>query len=104
MGFSSGTYSRTNGVNTGANTWADDRDEPVAILATRHDTHDEDIASALSMCVLKDGTQTITADIPFNSNKITGLSAGTAVTDAVTLAQLQNSSVQHGSVGGTGGQ
>jgi hypothetical protein len=46
-----------------------------------------DISSGLSTCVLKDGTQTITANIPFGGFKITGLAAGTASGDSVRYEQ-----------------
>ena len=54
-----------------------------------------DIATALSTCVLKDGTQTLTANIPMSNFKLTGLGAGTASTDSVRLGQLQNSTVAY---------
>lgn len=49
-----------------------------------------DFATGLSTCVLKDGTQTITSNIPFSSNKITGLAAGTALTDASNVSNVQS--------------
>lgn len=62
-----------------------------------------DIASGLSTCILKDGSQTITANIPFSNFKITGLATGTAATDAATVAQVQGSLPQYlTAVGGTG--
>lgn len=48
-----------------------------------------DLATGLSTAILKDGTQAITANIPFGSFKITGLGNGTASTDAVNLGQIQ---------------
>lgn len=48
-----------------------------------------DLATALSTCVLKDGTQTITANIPMSTFKLTGLGAGSALTDSATLRQVQ---------------
>ena len=47
-----------------------------------------DIATGLSTCMLKDGTQTITANIPMSSFKFTALTSGTASTDSVILGQL----------------
>ena len=54
-----------------------------------------DIASGLSTCVLKDGTQTITANIPMGGFKLTGLAAGSATGnslryDDVYVAALAN--------------
>lgn len=64
-----------------------------------------DVATALGTCILKDGTQTITQNIPFNNKKITGLAAATARTDAASIATIQDGTGKHvlsGSVGGTG--
>lgn len=47
-----------------------------------------DIATALSLCVLKDGTQTITANMPMAGYKMTGLGAATAAGDAVRYEQI----------------
>jgi len=47
-----------------------------------------DIASGLSTCVLKDGTQTITANIPMSGFKLTGLAAGTSNGDSVRYEQV----------------
>ena len=54
-----------------------------------------DIATALSTCVLKDGTQTLTANIPMSNFKLTGLAAGTSGNDSVRLSQLQNNTVSY---------
>lgn len=54
-----------------------------------------DVATGLSTCVLKDGTQTLTANIPFNGYRITGLGAATALTDAIQATQVQNQSTTY---------
>ena len=80
MAFSAGTfslYTPGNPVVTGttiASTWANNT------LS--------DIATGLTTCVLKDGTQTITANIPMSSFKFTGLAVGTAATDSATAGQI----------------
>lgn len=62
-----------------------------------------DLATALSTCILKDGTQTVTANIPFGGYKITVLGAATALTDAASLISIQNGTgVYVATVGGTG--
>lgn len=84
MAFSSGTfslYTPGNPVVTGttiSSTWANN-------TLT-------DIATGLTSCVLKDGTQTITANIPFAGFRITGIGAGSGVADAIQVAQVQNHS------------
>ena len=46
-----------------------------------------DFATGLSTCVLKDGSQTITANIPMSSFKFTGLGAGSAAGDSFRWEQ-----------------
>ena len=90
MGFSSGTYTRTNGTETGANTWEDARDSGDNILAADHDTHDQDIADALSSCIVKDGQTTVTANLPMGGYRHTNVGAAAAVTDYARTDQVQN--------------
>ena len=74
MPFTSGTYSLPTGNPVVPGT---------TISSTTTNTTNSDIATALSACLLKDGTQTVTANIPMASHKITGLSAGTTAGDSV---------------------
>ena len=60
-----------------------------SISSTVHNNTNNDFATGLSQCVLKDGSQTLTSDIPFGNFKITGLGAGSALTDSATLRQVQ---------------
>lgn len=88
MPWAAGTFSRTNGVNSGADTWEQDRDEPVNILASRHDDHDQDLADGINACLLKDGTNTPTADLPMGGFTHTGLGSGTANGEAIIYNQF----------------
>ncbi len=47
------------------------------------------MSTALSTCILKDGTQTVTADIPMSGHKFTGMTAGTALDDSAMVHQIQ---------------
>lgn len=47
----SGSFTRVYG-STG---WVDDRNASTYILATRHDTHDQDLADGINLCITKDG-------------------------------------------------
>ena len=58
MPYSSGTFSRVHD-------FTDDRDNGVRIQASRMDAEMDGIATGLSTALLKDGTQTATATIPF---------------------------------------
>ncbi len=62
-----------------------------------------DIATALSTCMLADGTQIITANIPMNLHKFTGMTAGTAADDSAIVFQTQTGAASYvGTPGGTG--
>ena len=58
MAFSGGVFSRLYD-------WTTDRDNGVKILASRMDEEFDGMATGLSTCILKDGTQTCTAAVPF---------------------------------------
>lgn len=61
-----------------------------------------DLATGLTTCLTKDGQTTPTANIPMGANKITGLAAGTASTDAANIGNLQSGTGTYvGTVGGT---
>ena len=42
MGWSGGTYTRSDGVFTGTQIWQSNRDAGTKIVADRHDTHAQD--------------------------------------------------------------
>jgi hypothetical protein len=65
------------------------------------DQQDSDIATGLSTAICKDGQTTITAAIPFNNNRLTGLGSATARTDAVNYGQVIDNSGRYSSVSGT---
>jgi len=71
------------------------------ISATVFNALTSDLATGLSTCITKDGQTTVTANIPFGSNKITGLGAGTVATDAANLGQVQSTAAKLISVTGT---
>ena len=99
----SGTFNRTNGTNTGTTLWGDDRDGGTKIVAGRHDSHDQNLADGLTNCITKDGQTTVTANIPMNSKKFTGLAIGSAAAESTTLAQLQDSAtIWGGTAAGSG--
>lgn len=80
MAFAAGVYTLPAGNPVVTNTTID---------SSWANTTLADIATALSTCVLKDGTQTLTANIPMGGFKLTGLAAGTSANDSVRFAQLQ---------------
>ena len=61
-----------------------------------------DMATAMSTAIMKDGQQTVSANIPFGGFKLTGVGAATARTDAATIATFQDGTgVYVATVGGT---
>jgi len=80
MPFSAGTYTLPAGNPVTTNT---------TIVSSWANTTLNDISTALSTCVLKDGTQTLTANIPMGGFKLTGLGAGSGANDSARLSQVQ---------------
>lgn len=58
------------------------------IRADQHNIPMQDIAQALTGSVARNGTTPMTGNLPMNSNRITGLAAATASSDAVRLDQV----------------
>jgi hypothetical protein len=71
------------GVFTRLYSFVQDRINGIKINSSRMDGELDGIATALSNCITKDGQTTLTANIPFNGRKITGLGDATADTDAL---------------------
>ena len=71
------------------------------ISATTFNALTSDLATGLSTAITKDGQTTITNNIPFSSNKITGLGSGTAAADAANLGQVQSTVAKLITVTGT---
>ena len=60
MGWSGGTYTRSDGVFTGTSIWQSNRDAGTKIVADRHDTHDQDLATGINQAINKDGSNAFT--------------------------------------------
>jgi hypothetical protein len=90
-----GNVTRTNGINSGASTWANDDSDGTRVVFDRHDVHDEDLATALNNCLLKDGTNSPTANLPMNTQKHTGCANGTARNSYATVNQVQDGEVNY---------
>jgi len=81
--------------------WVTDKTNSVPITASRMDAEEDGFATGLSNCITKDGQTTVTANIPMNSFKFTGLGVGNARTNSLTLGQVQDG--QFTALGTTGG-
>lgn len=84
MAWSSGTFSRTNGVYSGANVWTNDLAASIKIVASRHDTHDKDLADGINACLHKGGENAATANLSMGGYKWTNVGDGSAASDAAT--------------------
>jgi len=72
------------------------------ISSTQVDANNSDIATALTQSIAVDGQSTVTANLPMNAKKLTGLAVGAAATDSLTLGQAQaEAMVWCGTAGGS---
>jgi len=72
------------------------------IEASKFNNTINDIGTALTESIARDGQTTITGNIPMSTFKFTGLGAGSAATDSARVGQVQDGSTQWcGTAGGT---
>ena len=95
------TYSRTDGVRTGAAVCAQAEAALVNNTSPLADARENDLATAINSLWLRDGGNQPVADLPMNTHKFTGMSAGSARTDSVRLGQVQDGTVHYAEAGGT---
>lgn len=69
----SGTFTRTNGTNTGSTTWTKDKNAGTKVTSVLHDTHDQDLATGINNCLAKDGQNAMTGDLPMGGNDLTNV-------------------------------
>lgn len=92
MAWSGGTYTRDNGDYTGADVWADDKTNGFPILASRHDTHDQDLATGINACLTKDGSNSPSAQFTWlKSQYYGGTSGGTSTAHTITMSPAHTS-------------
>lgn len=102
MSWSGGVYTRTNGTYTGSTVWASDEAAAVDIESTRHDTHDQDLATGINNCLTKDGQNAATANLPMGGFLHTNVANATARTNYGVVGQIQDSAyVWGGTAAGT---
>lgn len=87
MAWSGGTFIRTNGVYTGSQVWQNDLSANIKIVASRHDTHDLDLANGINACLHKGGQNSATANISMGGFKFTNVADGSAATDTASYGQ-----------------
>lgn len=84
------TFVRSDGTRTGTTVWQEADGAGVDIIATDHDTHDQDIGTSLNLALKKDGGNTPTANLPMGGYKHTGVGDAAALTQYLTLKQRLN--------------
>lgn len=76
------------GVFVRAYNWVADKAASVKIVASRMDGEFDNYKTGLENCLTRDGQNSPSGNISWNSKKITALANGTASTDAVNLGQV----------------
>ena len=84
----SGNITRTDGTRTGASVWEQARDASVDVDAAPHDTHDQDLATAIENCVTRDGQNSPSANLPMNAKKHTGVADASMASEYAAYGQL----------------
>ena len=83
MGWSSGTFTQTDGTYSGSGICAQQAgDGDARIKAAEMDALLEDHAAGINACLNKDGSNAATADLDLGGNKITDMAEGAATGDA----------------------
>lgn len=83
-----GSFTRTNGLNSGATTWQADDADGITIITDHHDTHDQDLASGINNCLTKDGQNAPDANLNMGGFRFTNAGAPEAENDLVRAASL----------------
>lgn len=100
MPWSGSTFSRAEGIYTGSTIWAQENAASIGIVDTRHDTHDQDLATGINSCLHKGGNNSPTANINWGGFKNTNMAAGSARTDSATVANVQDGAPHWGATSG----
>lgn len=99
MAFLNEIYTRIRSCVADANS-----SPPINNTADRMDADLNDIAGGLNDAILRDGTSTVTADVPWSGKRITGLGPPKVQGDALSAgafgAMTQSGTVQSDSTGG----
>ncbi len=102
MPWTAGSFSRTDGTRTGTGVWTAAKAAGVKIITADHDTHDQDLADGINATLLKDGSNTPTANLAMGNFKHTGVGNASARTEYPSAGQVQDSAfLWGGTAGGT---
>lgn len=82
------TPTRTDGTRTGPTVWDQAAVAVETILSDDHDTHDQDLANMIGICLNREGANAVAADISWGNFKITNLADGVNPGDVVNKGQM----------------
>jgi hypothetical protein len=91
-----GTFARADGTYSGEEIWTNNRDATINIIASAHDTHDQDIADAITASVARDGQTTPTANLPMGGYRHTNVGLASARSDYARASQVQDCAFNYG--------
>jgi len=91
-----GSFSRTNGINTGPTTWSLDEAGGIGIARDRHETHDNDLATGINAAIAKNGENAPTANLPMGGFRHTNVADATTRSDYSKVSQTQDSAYMYG--------
>lgn len=94
-------YTRTDGTRSGSQVWQQASAAAVDIIPTDHDVHDQDLADAISSCLMKDGGNSATSNISMGGFRLTNVGTAIARTDAIRAGDVQDNRMSYCSVSGT---
>lgn len=86
-----GQFTRTNGSFNGPSTWSEQAASGDPTIASpRHDTHDQDLADALTDSLSRSAKGGMQANLALGGNRLTNVGAAVALQDAPNVTQIQN--------------
>ena len=91
MGWSGGTFTRSNGTYTGATVWATDEASSFDIESSRHDTHDQDLATGINSTLHKGGQNSPDGHLNWVNTEFGGTTGGTANAQTLALSNAPGS-------------
>jgi len=97
------TFQRSDGTRNGTQVWQEAEADGVDIVSTDHDTHDQDIGSAINATLKKDGGNQPSDNLPMGSFRHLNVGDATAINQYLTVNGAINGTHRYVSiVGGTG--
>lgn len=88
MAWVSGVFTRENPTYSGSDVWQQDAANGFSVIsASRHDTHDQDLADGINACLAKDGSNAMTGDLNLGGNSVINGGAGVVDGDYAILGQ-----------------